>query len=83
MRRATAQNAYLSLEQMLAIARAGKAAGCKEALFTLGDKPELRYRAAREELDRLGHPTRRCPIWRRRPARCFAKPACCRTSIPA
>ena len=42
---------------MLEIARAGRAAGCNEALFTLGDKPELRYRAAREELDRLGHAT--------------------------
>ena len=31
------------------------AAGCKEALFTLGDKPELRYRAAREGLEALGH----------------------------
>ncbi|HYX03681.1 MAG TPA: 7,8-didemethyl-8-hydroxy-5-deazariboflavin synthase, partial [Reyranella sp.] len=40
--------AYLSPEQVLAIARAGAAAGCTEALFTLGDKPELRYRAARE-----------------------------------
>ena len=40
---------------MLEIARAGAAAGCKEALFTLGDKPELRYRAAREALARLGH----------------------------
>jgi len=49
--------AYLSPDQVLAIARAGRAAGCKEALFTLGDKPELRYRAAREELERLGHPT--------------------------
>ena len=48
---------YLTLEQVLAIARAGAAADCKEALFTLGDKPELRYRAAREELLRLGHPT--------------------------
>lgn len=48
---------YLSIEQMVAIAQAGKKAGCKEALFTLGDKPELRYRVAREELDRLGHPT--------------------------
>ena len=33
------------------------AADCKEALFTLGDKPELRYRVARRELDRLGHAT--------------------------
>lgn len=48
---------YLSIEQMVAIAQAGKNAGCKEALFTLGDKPELRYRVAREELDRLGHPS--------------------------
>ncbi|MFN3658034.1 MAG: 5-amino-6-(D-ribitylamino)uracil--L-tyrosine 4-hydroxyphenyl transferase CofH [Pseudolabrys sp.] len=49
--------AYLSREAVLEIARAGRAAGCNEALFTLGDKPELRYRAAREELDRLGHAT--------------------------
>jgi FO synthase len=48
---------YLSIEQMVDIARRGKSAGCKEALFTLGDKPEARYRSAREELDRLGHPT--------------------------
>ncbi len=49
--------AYLSLDQVLEIARAGAAAGCKEALFTLGDKPELRYRAAREGLAELGHET--------------------------
>ncbi|MCC6779437.1 MAG: 5-amino-6-(D-ribitylamino)uracil--L-tyrosine 4-hydroxyphenyl transferase CofH [Hyphomicrobiales bacterium] len=48
---------YLTPEEVLAIARAGAAAGCKEALFTLGDKPELRYRAARDELARLGYPT--------------------------
>ena len=47
--------AYLTLDQVLAIARAGAAAGCKEALFTLGDKPEMRYRAAREALSQLGH----------------------------
>ncbi len=47
--------AYLSAEEVLAIARAGEAAGCTEALFTLGDKPELRYRAAREALASLGH----------------------------
>ncbi|MFM9972752.1 MAG: 5-amino-6-(D-ribitylamino)uracil--L-tyrosine 4-hydroxyphenyl transferase CofH [Burkholderiales bacterium] len=51
------QSAYLSAEQVLAIARAGAAAGCQEALFTLGDKPELRYRQAREELDALGYAT--------------------------
>jgi FO synthase len=49
--------AFLSPEQVLAIARAGRDAGCNEALFTLGDRPELRYRAAREALDRLGHAT--------------------------
>jgi FO synthase len=49
--------AYLSRDRVLAIARAGVAAGCKEALFTLGDKPELRYDAARDELRALGHET--------------------------
>ena len=39
----------------MAIARAGAEAGCKEALFTLGDKPEVRYRAAREALEKLGY----------------------------
>jgi FO synthase len=48
------ERAYLTTEEVLAIARAGAAAGCHEALFTLGDKPELRYRAAREELASLG-----------------------------
>ncbi len=47
--------AYLSPDEVLAIARAGKEAGCTEALFTLGDKPELRYRAAREALAELGY----------------------------
>src|SRR3954469_19008916 len=48
------ERAYLSEDEVLEIARAGAAAGCSEALFTLGDKPELRYRAAREELAALG-----------------------------
>ena len=48
---------YLSLEKVLEIARAGAAAGCKEALFTLGDKPELRYAAARDALAEMGHST--------------------------
>ncbi|HTO26305.1 MAG TPA: 7,8-didemethyl-8-hydroxy-5-deazariboflavin synthase CofG, partial [Gaiellaceae bacterium] len=48
------ERAYLTLDEVLEIARAGAAAGCREALFTLGDKPELRYRAAREELAELG-----------------------------
>ena len=49
--------AYLSPEDVLTIARAGAAAGCTEALFTLGDKPELRYSAAREALAARGHAT--------------------------
>ncbi|HYP38526.1 MAG TPA: 7,8-didemethyl-8-hydroxy-5-deazariboflavin synthase CofG, partial [Stellaceae bacterium] len=49
--------AYLDADQVLAIASAGARAGCHEALFTLGDKPELRYGAAREALARLGHET--------------------------
>ena len=46
--------AFMPLDEVLAVARAGAAAGCHEALFTLGDKPELRYRVAREELAELG-----------------------------
>ena len=49
--------AFLSRDEVLAIAHAGQRAGCKEALFTLGDKPEMRYQSARAELDALGHPT--------------------------
>jgi FO synthase len=49
--------AYLGAEDVLAIARAGARAGCHEALFTLGDKPELRYAAARDALALLGHET--------------------------
>ena len=54
-RRAAA--AYLEPQDVLAIARAGARAGCREALFTLGDKPELRYVAAREALAKLGYAT--------------------------
>lgn len=45
---------YLSIEDAVAIAREGQNAGCTEALFTLGDQPELRYRSAREALADLG-----------------------------
>jgi FO synthase len=47
--------AYLTPHEVLAIAKAGQKADCTEALFTLGDKPELRYKAAREELAVLGY----------------------------
>jgi FO synthase len=51
------ERAYLRPDEVLDIARAGAAHGCHEALFTLGDKPELRYRVAREELAALGYET--------------------------
>jgi FO synthase len=46
---------YLSIDQVLAIARAGRDAGCHEALFTLGEGPEDRYPAARRWLDEHGY----------------------------
>lgn len=46
---------YLALEEVLHIARRGAAAGCHEALFTLGEAPEERYPAAREWLDARGY----------------------------
>src|SRR5689334_8941020 len=48
---------YLSPDEVIAIARAGAAAGCTEALFTLGDKPDVRYQAERDGLKALGHET--------------------------
>jgi len=48
------ERAYMTEDEVRAIARAGAAAGCREALFTLGDKPELRYKVARDELHALG-----------------------------
>ena len=44
------ENPYLSAEQVLAIARQGAKVGCHEALFTLGERPELRYEVARDWL---------------------------------
>ena len=44
------ENPYLSSEQVLAIAKQCAKAGCHEALFTLGERPELRYEVAREWL---------------------------------
>ena len=46
---------YLDRDEVLDIARAGAAAGCKEALFTLGDRPEERWPAARRWLDERGY----------------------------
>ena len=44
----------MSLEQVLELCHRGAIEGCQEALFTLGEKPELRYKAAREALTELG-----------------------------
>jgi FO synthase len=48
-------SAYLEPDEVLAIARQGAALGCKEALFTLGDRPEDRWTQAREWLDARGY----------------------------
>lgn len=45
----------MSPDEVLAVARAGQAVGCKEALFSLGERPELRYQAARDALAALGY----------------------------
>ncbi|SCL35445.1 FO synthase subunit 1 /FO synthase subunit 2 [Micromonospora pallida] len=47
--------AFLDRDEVLAIAREGAAQGCKEALFTLGDRPEERWPAARRWLDERGY----------------------------
>ncbi|MGA1412642.1 MAG: 5-amino-6-(D-ribitylamino)uracil--L-tyrosine 4-hydroxyphenyl transferase CofH [Ilumatobacteraceae bacterium] len=44
------ENPYLSPEQVLAIAKQGAKFGCHEALFTLGERPELRYEVAKDWL---------------------------------
>jgi FO synthase len=49
------RGAYLGPEEVLEIARAGAQAGCHEALFTLGERPEDRYPEARQALAALGH----------------------------
>ncbi len=46
---------YLEPDDVLAIARQGAELGCHEALFTLGEKPELRYPVARDWLNRHGY----------------------------
>ena len=48
---------FMSPDEILDVARRGAAAGCTEALFTLGDRPEQRYRVAQDALAALGHGT--------------------------
>ncbi len=47
----------MTLDQVMTTARKGEEAGCKELLFSLGEKPELRYEAAKTALSKLGHTT--------------------------
>ena len=49
------EHPYLSLDDVLEIARRGANAGCHEALFTLGERPELRYEVARDWLRANGY----------------------------
>ena len=51
----TAEARYMTPGEVLKVARAGKVLGCKEALFSLGERPELRYSEAREALNGLGY----------------------------
>ncbi|HUZ88800.1 MAG TPA: 5-amino-6-(D-ribitylamino)uracil--L-tyrosine 4-hydroxyphenyl transferase CofH [Candidatus Acidoferrales bacterium] len=46
--------AYMTADEVVGMARAAALAGCREALFTLGDKPERRYKVARTELAEMG-----------------------------
>jgi FO synthase len=49
--------AYMPVEEVLDLCRQGAEMGCQEALFTLGEKPELRYSAARKALADMGYAT--------------------------
>ncbi|MEP4146350.1 MAG: 5-amino-6-(D-ribitylamino)uracil--L-tyrosine 4-hydroxyphenyl transferase CofH [Halioglobus sp.] len=46
---------FMPVDEVLALCREGAAMGCQEALFTLGEKPELRYNAARKALAEMGY----------------------------
>lgn len=48
---------YLTPDEVMDIVRQGQRLGCKEALFSLGERPELRYPEAREMLAKLGYAT--------------------------
>ncbi len=49
------EQVFMPVEEVLQLCREGAAMGCQEALFTLGEKPELRYGAAREALKEMGY----------------------------
>jgi len=68
--------AYLSPDDVLHIARQGAAQGCKEALFTLGDRPEDRWPAAQEWLHSHGYDDTLAYL-RAMAIRVLRKPVCC------
>ncbi|MGD9620214.1 MAG: bifunctional FO biosynthesis protein CofGH [Mycolicibacterium sp.] len=53
--RAAGKGMYMEPDEVLAVARRGAELGCKEALFTLGDRPEERWKEARQWLDERGY----------------------------
>lgn len=53
--RAAGRGMYLEPDEIVGIARRGAQLGCKEALFTLGDRPEARWPQARQWLDERGY----------------------------
>jgi len=53
--RAAGRGMYLEPDEIVGIARRGAELGCKEALFTLGDRPEARWPQARQWLDERGY----------------------------
>ncbi|MCW2296452.1 FO synthase [Rhodococcus erythropolis] len=53
--RAAGHGMFLEPDEVLDIARAGAELGCKEALFTLGDRPEARWPEAKQWLDERGY----------------------------
>ncbi len=55
--RRAGEGLFLTPEEVVSIARAGASAGCREALFTLGDRPEARWPAARAWLEERGYDT--------------------------
>ncbi len=73
---------FLSPDEVLQIARDGAALGCKEALFTLGDRPEARWKQAREWLDAHGYDDTLSYV-RAMAIRVLEEPGCCRISIRA
>ena len=79
---ASADAVFMSVPEILAIARGGRAAGALECLFTLGDRPERRYPEAREALERLGFESTAAYL-KHCAGEVLEKRGFCRTATPA